>query len=105
MGLFEKLMPRADDFFSDFEAQAACVVEGTKLFRDLLEDFTLNMLGNFLGLLQRIHRSTIPSARVLIVLGQVNHSRLVRATRITAIRSCTPHESLSCELCRQAVRS
>ncbi|MFT3913173.1 MAG: DUF47 domain-containing protein [Anaeromyxobacteraceae bacterium] len=40
MGLFEKLMPRADDFFSDFEAQAACVVEGTKLFRDLLEDFT-----------------------------------------------------------------
>ena len=40
MGLFEKLMPRADDFFTDFEAQAACVVEGTKLFKELLEDFT-----------------------------------------------------------------
>ncbi len=40
MGLFEKLMPKADDFFTDFEAQAACVVEGTKLFKDLLEDFT-----------------------------------------------------------------
>jgi predicted phosphate transport protein (TIGR00153 family) len=40
MGFFEKLMPRADDFFSDFEAQAAAVVEGAKLFKDLLDDFT-----------------------------------------------------------------
>jgi predicted phosphate transport protein (TIGR00153 family) len=40
MGLFERLMPRSDDFFSDFEAQAAAVVEGTKLFKDLLDDFT-----------------------------------------------------------------
>lgn len=40
MGFFEKLMPRADDFFSDFEAQAAVVVEGAKLFKDLLDDFT-----------------------------------------------------------------
>jgi predicted phosphate transport protein (TIGR00153 family) len=39
MGLFEKLMPRSDDFFSDFEAQAAAVTEGTKLFKDLLDDF------------------------------------------------------------------
>jgi len=40
MGIFERLMPRSDDFFSDFEAQAAAVVEGTKLFKDLLDDFT-----------------------------------------------------------------
>ena len=40
MGLFERLMPRSDDFFSDFEAQAAAVLEGTKLFKDLLDDFT-----------------------------------------------------------------
>lgn len=35
-----KLMPKADDFFGDFEAQAAATVEGAKLLRDLLEDFT-----------------------------------------------------------------
>jgi predicted phosphate transport protein (TIGR00153 family) len=40
MSLLEKLMPRSDDFFSDFEAQAAAVVEGTKLFKSLLDDFT-----------------------------------------------------------------
>jgi len=40
MTMLEKLMPKSDDFFSDFEAQAATVVEGTKLLRDLLEDFT-----------------------------------------------------------------
>ena len=28
MTLLEKLMPKSDDFFSDFEAQAATVVEG-----------------------------------------------------------------------------
>ena len=38
--MFGKLMPRSDDFFSDFEAQAAATVEGAKLLRDLLEDFT-----------------------------------------------------------------
>jgi predicted phosphate transport protein (TIGR00153 family) len=38
--MLEKLMPKADDFFSDFEAQAAATVEGAKLLRDLLEDFT-----------------------------------------------------------------
>lgn len=40
MTLLEKLMPRSDDFFSDFEAQAATVVEGTRLLKDLLDDFT-----------------------------------------------------------------
>ena len=39
MTLLERLMPKSDDFFSDFEAQADAVVEGTKLLRDLLEDF------------------------------------------------------------------
>jgi uncharacterized protein len=40
MTLLEKLMPKSDDFFSDFEAQAATVVQGTKLLKDLLDDFT-----------------------------------------------------------------
>ncbi|WP_242391973.1 DUF47 domain-containing protein [Anaeromyxobacter oryzisoli] len=40
MTMFEKLMPKSDDFFSDFEAQAATVVAGTKLLHDLLQDFT-----------------------------------------------------------------
>ncbi|HSN90266.1 MAG TPA: DUF47 family protein [Anaeromyxobacteraceae bacterium] len=38
--MLEKLMPRSDDFFGDFEAQAAATVEGARLLRDLLEDFT-----------------------------------------------------------------
>jgi len=33
-------MPKSDDFFSDFEAQAAAVVEGAILLKDLLDDFT-----------------------------------------------------------------
>src|SRR5512138_1982068 len=40
MTLLERLMPKSDDFFSDFEAQAEAVVEGTKLLKDLLDDFT-----------------------------------------------------------------
>ena len=40
MTLLEKLMPRSDDFFSDFERQAETVVEGAKLLQDLLDDFT-----------------------------------------------------------------
>jgi len=40
MTMLEKLMPRSDDFFGDFEAQAATVVEGAKLLMDLLENFT-----------------------------------------------------------------
>ncbi|HSB18915.1 MAG TPA: DUF47 family protein [Anaeromyxobacteraceae bacterium] len=38
--MLQKLMPRSDDFFDDFEKQAAATVEGVKLFRALLEDFT-----------------------------------------------------------------
>jgi uncharacterized protein len=38
--MLEKLMPRSDDFFDDFEKQVAATVEGTKLFKALLEDFT-----------------------------------------------------------------
>jgi predicted phosphate transport protein (TIGR00153 family) len=38
--MLSKLMPKSDDFFSDFEQQAATVVEGTKLLKALLDDFT-----------------------------------------------------------------
>ncbi len=40
MTILEKLMPRSDDFFSDFEAQAAATVEGARLLKALLDDFT-----------------------------------------------------------------
>jgi uncharacterized protein len=40
MTLLQRLMPRSDDFFTDFECQADAVVEGTKLLKALLEDFT-----------------------------------------------------------------
>jgi hypothetical protein len=38
--MLQRLMPKSDDFFSDFEAQAAAVVEGTVLLKALLDDFT-----------------------------------------------------------------
>jgi hypothetical protein len=38
--MLQKLMPRSDDFFSDFEAQAQATVDGARLLRDLLDDFT-----------------------------------------------------------------
>jgi uncharacterized protein len=38
--MLQKLMPRSDDFFDDFERQTAATVEGTKLFKALLDDFT-----------------------------------------------------------------
>jgi predicted phosphate transport protein (TIGR00153 family) len=38
--MLTRFMPKSDDFFSDFEAQAATVVEGAKLLKDLLDDFT-----------------------------------------------------------------
>lgn len=38
--MLTKLMPKSDDFFSDFESQAATVVGGAKLLAALLEDFT-----------------------------------------------------------------
>ena len=38
--MLERLMPKTDDFFADFEAQAATVAEGARLLKDLLDDFT-----------------------------------------------------------------
>jgi predicted phosphate transport protein (TIGR00153 family) len=38
--MLQRLMPKSDDFFSDFEAQAAAVVEGAVLLKALLDDFT-----------------------------------------------------------------
>ncbi len=40
MPLLRILLPQADDFFSDFEAQADAVVAGTRLLKELLDDFT-----------------------------------------------------------------
>src|SRR5512138_2500184 len=40
MSMLEKLMPKSDDFFTDFEAQAAATVEGARLLKALLDDFT-----------------------------------------------------------------
>ena len=37
--MLEKLMPRSDQFFDDFDKQAGATVEGTRLLRDLLERF------------------------------------------------------------------
>jgi uncharacterized protein len=38
--MLEKLMPKSDEFFDDFEKLAATTVEGTHLFKALLDDFT-----------------------------------------------------------------
>ncbi|HSN15082.1 MAG TPA: DUF47 family protein [Anaeromyxobacteraceae bacterium] len=38
--MLTRLMPRTDDFFSDFEQQAATVVEGARLLKELLDNFT-----------------------------------------------------------------
>ncbi len=38
--MLTRLMPKSDDFFADFEAQAALVVEGAILLKGLLDDFT-----------------------------------------------------------------
>jgi predicted phosphate transport protein (TIGR00153 family) len=38
--MLEKLMPKFDEFFDDFDAQAAVTVRGTKLLLALFEDFT-----------------------------------------------------------------
>ena len=40
MAILERLMPHTDDFFDDFEKLAATTVEGTRLLKALLEDFT-----------------------------------------------------------------
>ena len=38
--MLEKLMPRSDEFFDDFDAQADATVRGAKLLSALLDDFT-----------------------------------------------------------------
>src|SRR5262245_34893594 len=38
--MLEKLMPRSDEFFDDFERQVATAVEGVRLLANLLHDFT-----------------------------------------------------------------
>jgi len=38
--MLERLMPRTDTFFDDFEKQAAETVNGARQFKDLLDDFT-----------------------------------------------------------------
>src|SRR3954469_5427225 len=38
--MLEKLMPKSDEFFDDFDKQVQAVVEGAKLFQALLADFT-----------------------------------------------------------------
>jgi uncharacterized protein Yka (UPF0111/DUF47 family) len=38
--VLEKLMPRSDDFFDDFDRQARETVEGVRLLKDLLENLT-----------------------------------------------------------------
>ena len=38
--MLEKLMPKSDEFFDDFDAQADATVRGAKLLRELLDDFT-----------------------------------------------------------------
>lgn len=40
MSLLEKLMPKTDTFYDFFEKQAALTVEGVRLLKELLEDFT-----------------------------------------------------------------
>jgi predicted phosphate transport protein (TIGR00153 family) len=40
VSLLEKLMPKTDTFFDFFEKQAALTVEGVRLLKELLEDFT-----------------------------------------------------------------
>jgi predicted phosphate transport protein (TIGR00153 family) len=38
--MLEKLMPKSDEFFDDFDAQADATVRGAKLLQALFEDFT-----------------------------------------------------------------
>ncbi len=38
--MLEKLMPRSDEFFDDFDQQAKATVEGVRLLQDLLDNFT-----------------------------------------------------------------
>ena len=38
--MLEKLMPKSDEFFDDFDAQCAVTVEGARLLHALLQDFS-----------------------------------------------------------------
>src|SRR5688500_233026 len=38
--MLEKLMPKSDEFFDDFDKQCVATVEGAKLLHALLTDFT-----------------------------------------------------------------
>src|SRR5215207_8872958 len=38
--MLEKLMPKSDEFFDDFDAQCAVTVQGARLLHVLLQDFT-----------------------------------------------------------------
>ncbi len=38
--MLEKLMPKSDEFFDDFEKQAAATVEGARMLKALFDDFT-----------------------------------------------------------------
>src|SRR5882724_110847 len=38
--MLEKLMPKSDEFFDDFDAQAEATVRGARLLLSLFEDFT-----------------------------------------------------------------
>src|SRR5438477_10788929 len=38
--MLEKLMPKSDEFFDDFDAQAEATVRGARLLLALFEDFT-----------------------------------------------------------------
>jgi uncharacterized protein Yka (UPF0111/DUF47 family) len=52
--MLEKLMPRSDEFFDDFEAQCKATVEGTKLLHSLLADFNPDELPSKLRTLKEV---------------------------------------------------
>jgi len=56
MTLLRLVTAAADDFYADFEAQADAVVEGTRLFKDLLDDFT-NVAGKVAAIKVVEHRA------------------------------------------------
>ena len=53
--MLEKLMPRSDEFFDDFDAQCAASVEGARLLHGLLTDFT-NVAGKVQAIKDAEHR-------------------------------------------------
>lgn len=53
--MLEKLMPKSDEFFDAFDAQAEASVDGTRRLRALLEDFT-EVETKVLGIKEAEHR-------------------------------------------------